>query len=596
MRIRAGGQAVPRQPTRTQSDTGPRPQSKPAARHAAHTDTFAPTGPGSDLGLQLAKATSRSPVRDPAQGLMVSSFRARAQDRDGFHTLMKTAFGSSYDRTRAEQIRTRAKRGDMRWLPQIRYVDNEVLGGAHGAYDKTSKTVLLNRSLASDPEKAASTYVEEAGHHLDTLLNKKDAVGDEGELFRRLLAQEKLSAKTIRDIRSENDKGMIRLDGRRVEVEFWSPWKAIVRGAKKVKNAAVSVVDAAVSVGEAVKDTVVQAATGVGEGIVGFGKNLASGRVGAAFGALARGVDRGVLQAPSRLVNGVAKGAQQLIDGVTPLLGPLKKPVRWFSTRVVDSIRTAADTATGIARDVVRTPFEAGAAFVKGQRNAFRSLLRGDFKKALGQFGQSFVSAGTRVVGGAADVVFRTVAGVGSIVGTPLGLEDPSRGLTPAEKEKFAKIYGGSVDLSLVRIKRGGLGSVGSARVVGNTIYFPKNKGYFLPDGGLTARGRRTLVHEMGHVWQNQNGGGDYMHRALWASRFGARPEAYDWRRYAAQGVAFRDLNPEAQAEAIESITELGGDPQAIVAGAWVSRGRLNEAEAQYLREALVSVRAGEVD
>ena len=73
-------------------------------------------------------------------------------------------------------------------------------------------TVLINESL--DPSLAASTFVEEAGHHLDTKLNTQDTQGDEGELFRRILSGEKLSPTQVADIRAENDKGIIKVDGK----------------------------------------------------------------------------------------------------------------------------------------------------------------------------------------------------------------------------------------------------------------------------------------------------------------------------------------------------------------------------------------------
>ena len=48
----------------------------------------------------------------------------------------------------------------------------------------------------------------------------------------------------------------------------------------------------------------------------------------------------------------------------------------------------------------------------------------------------------------------------------------------------------------------------------GNTIYMKNN-----PPGSTTWFS--TLVHETTHVWQNQNGGTDYMSAALHAQIFG---------------------------------------------------------------------------
>ena len=81
----------------------------------------------------------------------------------------------------------------------------------------------------SDPVLAAQVYSEEAGHFLDTHVNRHDARGDEGEIFRRLLHGERLTHRELATIRAENDHGFIKVDLRDVEVEFWSlskSWKS----------------------------------------------------------------------------------------------------------------------------------------------------------------------------------------------------------------------------------------------------------------------------------------------------------------------------------------------------------------------------------
>ena len=49
-----------------------------------------------------------------------------------------------------------------------------------------------------------------------------------------------------------------------------------------------------------------------------------------------------------------------------------------------------------------------------------------------------------------------------------------------------------------------------------STVYMPADQ--FDKSGKLTASGLETLGHEVGHVWQNQNGGGDYIGNALGAA------------------------------------------------------------------------------
>ncbi|HYI02174.1 eCIS core domain-containing protein [Hyalangium sp.] len=216
-----------------------------------------------------------------------STFRRQfgelAADKQKFHDTLRTVFGEGYDAGKAEQFRKQAQAGNFDWLPPVKRVSAETLGGANGAYDAESGTVLLNESL--DPSLAASTYVEEAGHHLDAQLNSKDSAGDEGELFRRVLSGEKLSSAQVGEIRAENDKGIVYVDGQAKEVEFWNPFKAIGNAAKAVGNAigsaAKAVGNAVGSAAKAVGNVVKGAAERVGDGVRSLVTGVASTVVGA---------------------------------------------------------------------------------------------------------------------------------------------------------------------------------------------------------------------------------------------------------------------------------------------------------------------------
>jgi hypothetical protein len=50
-----------------------------------------------------------------------------------------------------------------------------------------------NEAPSNDPETTAQIYSEEMGAFLDTQLNTSDTVGDEGEMFRRLLPRHRLN-------------------------------------------------------------------------------------------------------------------------------------------------------------------------------------------------------------------------------------------------------------------------------------------------------------------------------------------------------------------------------------------------------------------
>ena len=73
----------------------------------------------------------------------------------------------------------------------------------------------------------------------------------------------------------------------------------------------------------------------------------------------------------------------------------------------------------------------------------------------------------------------------------------------------------------------------------------------------MTEEGLITLIHEMGHVWQYQNGGLAYIPSSLipqftaWITG-GDRSGAYDWRAAHKAGLPWNKWNAEQQAAAIE--------------------------------------------
>ena len=64
-----------------------------------------------------------------------------------------------------------------------------------------------------------AVLTEELGHHLDGLLNAVDTPGDEGELFARLLASEKLSAADLSALRTQTDQTQVLINGHYIAAE-----------------------------------------------------------------------------------------------------------------------------------------------------------------------------------------------------------------------------------------------------------------------------------------------------------------------------------------------------------------------------------------
>ena len=153
------------------------------------------------------------------------------------------------------------------------------------------------------------------------------------------------------------------------------------------------------------------------------------------------------------------------------------------------------------------------------------------------------------------------------------------RKLSGAEIASLQKVYGNSIDYSGVRIKEGdaGLLSLGGRPFThGDTVYVPK---------GALPLSNDTLIHELAHVWQYQHGGSDYLSEALVAQTLG---EGYDWMKGVDEGKSWSQLNPEQQAELIETANRSGffeGPGRTFVYG--------GKDYTAYLNRAVAELRAG---
>lgn len=184
----------------------------------------------------------------------------------------------------------------------------------------------------------------------------------------------------------------------------------------------------------------------------------------------------------------------------------------------------------------------------------------------------TLLGAGAGLLGGA--LLGGLVGGpIGALVGGAIGLiggaiagemaTTRSRRLSPEEIRYAREIYGDSVDYSKITITRDSVLAVGAPRTIGNTIHLKSSWGNFVGDTlELSERGRLTLIHEMGHVWQYQNGGLAYMPLSIIAQiraavSGGDRGGAYDWQAAHRAGIPWERWNPEQQAEAMEDYNRL---------------------------------------
>ena len=253
----------------------------PAAATPAATPTAAATPAGATAPAPAeapAPATAEASASSAPAALstgsaegdrLIAQFQARLRDKaadaEAFHAILRLAFGDDYDYAKAEQIRQQTLAGDFSWMPKIEIRSDahftDVSGGqgegvGQAAYSQDRDTIYLSQSvLEADEETALRILTEEVGHALDARLNSTDALGDEGEIFAAIMEGRELSAEELAAMRADNDRGVIIIDGERVEVEFFFK-KAFKKIKKALKGAVKAVRDLVSDVWKAVKDFV----------------------------------------------------------------------------------------------------------------------------------------------------------------------------------------------------------------------------------------------------------------------------------------------------------------------------------------------------
>lgn len=186
------------------------------------------------------------------------------------------------------------------------------------------------------------------------------------------------------------------------------------------------------------------------------------------------------------------------------------------------------------------------------QRSLFGSILGGVLGAAAGIALGAVLGPVGAVIGGIAGFV------AGAVIGDQASRR--SRGLSSDERIYLHEIFLDSVDYGEVTITRGSVFSLGAARTLGNTINLQDE--HFVGDTmDLSDAGTLVLAHEMGHVWQYQNGGLDYIPSSLVpqikaAITGGDRNAAYDWRSAVRNHVDWSDWNAEQQAECVSDYNE----------------------------------------
>lgn|GEM_PF-1877534 len=192
------------------------------------------------------------------------------------------------------------------------------------------------------------------------------------------------------------------------------------------------------------------------------------------------------------------------------------------------------------ASDGIKGTFKAASDGIVETAKAMRSAVR---ELGLNALSGAIISLGTGV----------------SAVQSALGLAPKARPLTPTERQYLEAVYGDSINFDKVQIKEGDSGLLNSinpglAFAMGNTIYISSD--YISTH--TPQQVQQTLVHEMMHVWQNQNGGSDYLVKAIAnyvigeADPSSGKGRGYYYQREVVQGTPFEKLAPDQQAQLIQ--------------------------------------------
>jgi hypothetical protein len=431
-----------------------------------------------------------------------------AQSPETFAQVLTIALGTDYDRRKAEDIRGKILAADYSWTPLVRLVNPEALNDAGGAYDPVEHAVYLNERVKGTPIMAL-IYLEEVGHHLDSILRLTDAVGDEGSIFRHLVVGTKLDDAGLEMLRRKNDHGTIAVDGRQIEVEFFGLG---------------SIVHAIGAVGGAIVAGFSAAATGIWDGA------------------------KWVWSSTATAGQAVVQAAGTTWDGAKILSGWIKEGLVWSADKTFESLKRDFFAAYDLLEYSAESLADAGMDLYEGTKTYGRGIV--ELAKGNLKDGVTLMLVGIAQLTVEAPLNFLTSAAIEaiSVIQTVCFLQPLPRWLTDDEKADLASVHGEYRSwFDLIQVKDGfsGLFSVVPEPFTNHLTIFMKKWGIDHP-----ALYRSTLIHESVHVWQFIHGGGDYrLSSILYAGLKGQAQ--YNWEADA--GRPWSNLLAEEQAALIEA-------------------------------------------
>jgi hypothetical protein len=419
-----------------------------------------------------------------------------ATDQTRYYQVLDNCFGLDYYRTAAEAIRGRILRGDFAWLPTVEIVAPEALKGFPAAFAYRENRVFMSSSVPAASR--AVLYLEEVGHQFDIGVRRGDSPGDEGELFRRLVLGEVLSAAEVAEIKAQDDMDTITIEGRLVDVEYFFGSGFVKAGLDGVRGGAKWVATSAKSAWE----TTASAAS------------TASGAIAAAANASWNGA--------TTLSTWIAQGAAASGD---------------YLADVAKRSPLAVAKQLSILKNGLSSMATADLAGLKQFVKATERIAQGDFKGGVADL---YASMATMAVAGF-DVALVSSLDQVSLAQEFLGFEKPGRSLTVAEISELRPIFENKLNFGKVIVKSGFAGIYSFSDrpfTVRYTIYLKEK-----------AADLALLAHESTHAWQFEQRGDSYVRESIQAqtaNKLGVGP-GYDWTG-ASLTRRWSDLNPEQEA------------------------------------------------
>ena len=144
-----------------------------------------------------------------------------AQDSTIFCNVLQQSFGSNYDATIAESLRTAWASGDFSNLPQI-VVLSSGMDNCLAAYAPSTNTIYINQSLIDGSQSADfinDILLEEIGHGINNITNA-NSTGETGAIFSTLAQGGTLTSDQIAAYQAESDWGTITVNGQPVTVQM----------------------------------------------------------------------------------------------------------------------------------------------------------------------------------------------------------------------------------------------------------------------------------------------------------------------------------------------------------------------------------------